>query len=219
MPSVSLWRIPSNVIGDARSVVVLERLAGSADPPLVIKADRFTQGGAPLERLWRKYSAARATNAIDLSAYDLIVLQEDLPETNVSTFHDYARQFDAEIKKAGSRPILLMAWSYQRLGWITMEEIAQAHRAIATELGTVVAPVGLAWQRAMKERPGLDLYAADREHPSIYGTYLAVNVVYAMISGKSPVGLTYFPSGVAEEEAAFLQRIAWETVREYRAAQ
>ena len=53
------------------------------------------------------------------------------------TFHEYARQFDAEIKKAGAQPILFMAWSYQRLGWITMEEIAQAHRAIATELSTV----------------------------------------------------------------------------------
>jgi hypothetical protein len=97
-----------------------------------------------------------------------------------------------------------------------MEEIAPAHRAIATELGTDIAPVGLAWQHAMKERPGLDMYASDREHPSIYGTYLAANVVYATVFGKSPVGSTYFPSGVGQEEAAFLQRTAWETVQGYR---
>ena len=197
----------------------LEKLAASAHPPRVIEADRFTQGGASLERLWRKYHLGRATNDIDVNAYDVVVLQEDLPETDVRTFHEYARRFDAEIKKAGTRPLLFMAWSYERLGWITMEEIAHAHRDIATELGLDVAPVGLAWQRAMKDRPGLDMYASDREHPSIYGTYLATSVVYATVFGKSPVGLAYFPAGVSAEEAAFLQRIAWETVQEYRAAQ
>ena len=195
----------------------LEKLAASADPPLVIKANRFTQSGASLEKLWRKYCLGRATNHIDIGAYDAVVLQEDLPETDVHRFHQYARQFDAEIKKAGARPILFMAWSYKRLGWITMEEISQAHRVIATELGIDVAPVGLAWQRAMKDRPGLDLYAADREHPSIYGTYLAANVVYATVFGRSPVGLAFFPSGMIESEAAFLQRIAWKTVQEYQA--
>jgi len=100
----------------------LEKLAASANPPLVIKADKFTQGGASLERLWRKYSAARATNTIDLSAFDVVVLQEDLPETDVPTFHEYARRFDAEIKKAGARPILFMAWSYQRQVQRTAQE-------------------------------------------------------------------------------------------------
>jgi len=135
----------------------------------------------------------------------------------------YSRQFDAEIKEAGAEPVLFMAWSYERLNWITMEEIAQAHRDIATELGIEVAPVGLAWQCAMEERPDLDLYDDDREHPSIYGTYLAINVVYATVFGESPIGLAYLPSefagvsDVTEEEAAFLQRIAWETVQEYQA--
>ena len=115
--------------------------------------------------------------------------------------------------------MLFMAWGYERLGWITMEEIAQAHRDIATELGVDVAPVGLAWQRAMKERPELDMYIADREHPSVYGTYLAVNVVYATVFGESPAGLAYRPSGISEDETAFLQRIAWETVRDFFAQQ
>ena len=133
----------------------------------------------------------------------------------------YSRQFDAEIKEAGAEPVIFMAWSYERLNWITMEEIAQAHRDIAAELGADVAPVGLAWQRAMEERPELDLYYLDGDHPSIHGTYLAINVVYATVFGKSPIGLAYQPTrgrvGVTEEEAAFLRRIAWETVQEYQA--
>ena len=59
----------------------------------------------------------------------------------------------------------------------------------------------------------------DLVHPSIHGTYLAVNVVYATVFGESPVGLAYVPEYITEEEAAFLQRIAWETVEEYQAQQ
>ena len=105
---------------------------------------------------------------------------------------------------------------------LTMDDVAQAHFDIATEQGVDVAPVGLAWKRAMEERPELDMYKKDKIHPSVYGHYLAASVVYATVFGESPVGLTYLPLegfgiDMTEEEAAFLQRIAWETVQEYQA--
>jgi hypothetical protein len=56
-----------------------------------------------------------------------------------------------------------MAWSYERLGWITSDEIAQAHRDAAEELKVEVAPAGVAWQRSIRERPEIDLYAPDRD--------------------------------------------------------
>jgi hypothetical protein len=192
----------------------MARLAGTAHPPRVIQADAVVQGGASLETMWEDTDARKRIRGGD---YDVVVLQEDIPETDTDTFHRYVRKFVAAIRATGAEPVLFMAWSYERLGWITMEEIAQAHRDIATELGVDVAPVGLAWQRAMEERPALDMYDADREHPSICGTYLAVNVVYATVFGRNPVGLAYLPSeggGVTAEEAAFLQRVAWETVQE-----
>lgn len=102
--------------------------------------------------------------------YDVVVLQEDVPETDVETFHEYARRFEKVIRETGADPVLFMAWSYERLAWISQAEIAQAHRDIARELGVDVAPVGLAWQRVMEERPDLDLFAPDREHPSMHGT-------------------------------------------------
>lgn len=90
-----------------------EHLAASTNPPRVITADEVTMGGATLKTLW-ELSAAR--NYIGKGIYDVVVLQEDIPEadpaTGVDTFHKYVRQFDAEIKKAGARPVLFMAWSY-----------------------------------------------------------------------------------------------------------
>ena len=96
-----------------------------------------------------------------------------------------------------------------------MAEIARAHRDAATELKVDVAPVGLAWQRAMKERPDLDLFVADREHPSLYGTYLATNVVKRR-SSTSPITLAYVPGGMSPDAAAALRRIEWDTYQEWR---
>jgi hypothetical protein len=167
-----------------------------------------------LEFLWKDTDARQE---IRETAYDFVVLQEDLPETDVDTFHEYARRFEKVIRESGAETILFMAWSYERLRWISQEEIAQAHDEIAADLRVDVAPVGLAWQRAMEERPDLDLFDTDREHPSMPGTFLAINVLYASVFGESPIGLPYLPSdSVSVADAAFLQRVAWHTEQEFR---
>ncbi|MEM7344781.1 MAG: hypothetical protein AAF485_11105 [Chloroflexota bacterium] len=191
----------------------MRRLVNSADSSFAIAADATVMGGAPLEAIWHEGDARQSISTGD---YDIVVLQEDLPETDVETFYEYARKFDAEIKEKGATPVLFMAWPYEELGWISMEEIAEAHREMGAELGLAVAPAGLAWERAMAERPRLDMYDTDKEHPSIHGTYLAVAVVYATLYDKDPSGLTYRPRGINKEEAAFLQRIAWESVQAYQ---
>jgi hypothetical protein len=154
--------------------------------------------------------------------YDLVILQEDIPELtehSVAPFFEQARLFDQEIRELGSKTVLFMAWPYERLKWVTLEQIAQAHRAIGQELGVPVAPVGIAFQRAMKERPELAMLGRDKEHESIHGTYLAANVIYATIFGQSPKGLPYRPAGVSADEAAFLQGVAWATVQGWRRQQ
>lgn len=191
-----------------------ERLAASATPPLVVTTDKAVAGGAYLKKLWEMQEPVKA---IDTGAFDVVVLQDDIPETNVDYFRQYTRMFVEEVRKNKGRPILFMAWAYQRLGWISMQQIAQAHRGLAKELNVDVAPVGLAWQQASRERPDLDMYAVDREHPSIYGTYLATCVLYATVYGKDPTELNYLPPGLTAEEATFLRRTAWQAVQDYRA--
>src|SRR5580693_3529348 len=191
-----------------------EKLAAMANPPLRVTADKSVFGGAFLHRLW---DLKEPVKAIDTAAYDVVVLQEDIPETTIADFREYAGKFVAEVRKNRARPVLFMAWAYPRLGWISMAEIAQAHRDAAKELNVDVAPVGLSWQEASKQRPRMNFYGPDREHPSMYGTYLATCVIYATIYGRDPNGSAYVPSGLTLEEAAFLQRTAWQTVQYYRA--
>ena len=191
----------------------LEKLAASTDPPCILQTEKSVKGGATLKTHWERPEPREAIIKADC---DVVVLQEDLPEINVSYFQEYARRFVLEIRKAKSRPILLMAWYYPRLGWISTAEIARAHLDIAKELNVEVAPVGLAWQRSIKKRSDLDLYVADHEHASIYGTYLATCVVYATLFGRSPVGLCYTPSGISTVDAVFLQYTAWETCQKWK---
>src|SRR5688572_27976627 len=185
-------------------------MAGRDTPAVAITTGRSVFPGAFFKSLWER---REPRDAIRTRRYDIVVLQEDLPETKVAEFRDHVRRFVAEVRQSGARPVLLMAWAYPRLGWITMAQIAEAHREAAAELKVDVAPAGLAWQRAMELRPSLNLYSPDREHPSIAGTYLTTAVLYATLFGKDPSSSQYQPNGIGDEEGVFLRRLAWETAR------
>jgi hypothetical protein len=81
-------------------------------------------------------------------------------------------------------------------------------------LDIVVIPVGLAFERAIENNPGVVLHDPDTKHPSLEGTYLAAAVFYAALYGKSPVSLGY-NANLDETTARQLRQAAWQTVIEY----
>lgn len=187
-------------------------LAASANPPKIVVCESETQGGATLKVLHGK---STVHDKIRSGGYDVVVLQDDIPELtehSVAPFFEHASLFDQEIRKAGSKTLIFMAWPYQRLNWVSLDTITQAHVDLSRKLGVPVAPVGVAFERALAERPALAMLGPDHEHETLRGTYLAACVLYATLYGECPVGFHYRPDGVTEEEAAFLQRIAWKTV-------
>jgi hypothetical protein len=80
----------------------------------------------------------------------------------------------------------------------------------------LVVPAGLAFANSIAKRPELNLYVADKRHPSLAGTYLAACVVAASVYKTSPVGLKY-TAGLPAEVAAHLQAVAWETAQAFHA--
>lgn len=75
---------------------------------------------------------------------------------------------------------------------------------------------GLGFANAKKGRPKLKLIAADNRHPSPAGTRLEGRVIFATLSGTSPVVPKRAGVGAArisEAEARSLQEAAWQTVR------
>lgn len=193
-------------------------LAESSNPPRLLVTDRATKGGATLRVL---QGLEVVHERIQHGGYDLVVLQEDIPELKeheVEPFLEQVRLFDREIRGVGGRTALFMAWPYERLNWIGLDGIEQAHRTIARELAIPVAPVGTAFRRSLQTRPGIEMLGKDREHETLHGTYLAATVIYAVIYGANPEGLTYRPEGISAEEASYLQGIAWRTVQEWQKA-
>jgi len=128
-------------------------------------------------------------------------------------FHDYARRHSETVRAHGARPVFFMSWAYKDMPEMTAQ-LAEAYTVAGNANDALVIPAGLAFARSMAERPGLDLYVADLRHPSLAGTYLAAATTYATLSGHSPVGNGY-DAGLGAETAAFLQRMAWETVHGY----
>jgi len=192
------------------------KLVASGHPKWDMHADRATQGGATLKIL---QGLSWVHEKIKTGRYDVVVLQEDIPELRehaMEPFFENARLFDREIRDAGGKTVLFMAWPYARLNWVTLEQIVEAHRAMSKELGAPVAPVGMALARSLKEQPAMAMLGKDHEHETIQGTYLAACVFYATLLGENPEGLKYSPADVTSEQAAFLQRIAWETVKEWQ---
>ena len=77
--------------------------------------------------------------------------------------------------------------------------------------GAALAPVGLAWHRALAERPDLILHDGDGRHANPSGSFLAACVLLCTLRNVDPrnIGSANTP-GINEDDGRFLQRIAWE---------
>lgn len=192
--------------------LLLERLALGARGSRPIIAEMAVIPGTTLEYHWER---GRARERIQRERWDYVVLQEQgaRPLYDREQMFAYARRFDAEIKKRGARTIFFLTWARaSRAG--DQNDLNTAYTEIARELGAGIAPVGVAWQRALRQNPALRLHAPDGSHPNLLGSYLAACVFWATFSGKSPVGL---PSlGLEPAQARLLQEVAWETVISFR---
>ncbi len=208
---------------------MFSQLATSATPSKTVAAQRVVQGGATLKRLWEDGGALKV---LQQSKWDYVVLQEQstLPITDPATMYKYARMFDAEIKKTGAKTIFFLTWARQNQSE-NQAKLNDAYFAIAKELQATVAPIGIAWARAFKEDPKLVLHNEDQSHPNAAGSYLAACVLYATIFKKSPENLNGKLSGhpakddgsifdervelinLNQTDAKFIQRIAWQTVK------
>jgi hypothetical protein len=130
-----------------------------------------------------------------------------------SAFAEFAKK-DSEIVRAhGARPVLFMSWAYADKPEMTAQ-LAEAYTIAGNDHNALVIPAGLAFARAREKQPELNLYAPDKRHPSLAGTYLAACTSFAALTGRSPVGNSYL-AGIDEPTARFLQASAWDAVQEY----
>jgi len=130
-----------------------------------------------------------------------------------SQFTEYARKDSDIVRKHGAKPVLFMSWAYANKPEMT-DELAEAYTAAGNADDALVIPAGLAFARVVKEHPEINLYIADKRHPTLAGTYLAACTTYGALWRRSPVGLAY-TAGLDAPTAKALQEAAWATVQDY----
>jgi hypothetical protein len=196
---------------------MLTELAALARPPRALETRLVLANGMALKTHWDR---GIALEAIREKKWDFVSLQEQstLPLKNRAKMHEYVRHFVEAIRKHKAEPVLYMTWARQN-SWDRQDELADAYASIGRELKALVAPVGMAWQKAFDVSPGLVLHDKDGSHPDPAGTYLAACVFFATLFDASPVGLAINPllaSKFGEENLASLQEVAWKTVEEFK---
>jgi hypothetical protein len=130
-----------------------------------------------------------------------------------TVFTEFAKKGADTARAHGARPVFFMSWAYADKPEMTAQ-LAEAYTAAGNANDVLVIPAGLAFARAVSKQPELNLYAPDKRHPSLAGTYLASCVVFSALTGRSPVGNSYL-AGIDEPTARSLQNTAWETLQEY----
>lgn len=173
-----------------------------------IQTSRIAPGGYTLKEHW---ADGIALQSVHQGGWAYVVLQDQsqAPVINPAEFREYVGLFNHEITNSGARTILLMTWERpDSVAYgVTTADLAAAYRAVGTELGIKVAPVGLAFADARLERPDLVLCQQDG-HPTVYGTYLAACVLYGTILDRSPIGLVDARSAIPPDVQATLQNAA-----------
>jgi hypothetical protein len=204
---------------------LLTGLAASDPANEPVFAVRFAPGGW---RLTQHAAEPEVTKLLSEVHWDVVVLQEESevaaypPQWRAQYMDPGVRSLVVRIRADGARPLLVLDAGYRggdTYHFTTDSYDAMQARAIqnASTLAAMfrlqVAPVGIAYQDVRNARPELALWEADGIHPTLEGSYLAACVLYDVLFHGSPTSDS--TAGLAADEAAFLQRVAAQAVRDF----
>jgi len=97
-----------------------------------------------------------------------------------------AEEWIRRAKLQGAVPVMFPEWP-RRGNTEEGQRIHELHLQIVGREPACVAPVGLAWELALRQYPTLDLYARDGNHSNSTGALLTAYVLYEIITGE-PAG-------------------------------
>ena len=197
---------------------MLLALVNAGDRGFELMVDQCTGEGASLEWHWKNPPSRKK---ITEKSWDFVVLQDRSggPLEEPESFKHHAEFLDSEIRKQAARTIFYMTWAN-----LTRPDsqavLTEAYTKMAQELGAILSPVGLAWEAVHRDKPDFELHHRDGRHANPVGSYLTACVFYSILFNTSPEGLpgTFYYKGkmrldLNKDKALFLQKIAWETVR------
>jgi hypothetical protein len=157
---------------------------------------------------------APTTTLLRSQSWSFVILQAQ--KYSSSGQFSYSTEEAKELVRISRRqravPVMFPEWP--RRGIDETRRIYDLHTSIAQVEPACVAPIGQAWDLALARDPTLQLHAADGNHSAPAGAFLAALVLYATITGQSPLDLPPLPQiPVDASLQATLRGIAAETVQ------
>jgi hypothetical protein len=123
-----------------------------------------------------------------------------------------AKEFVRLARAQGAIPIMFPEWPRRDIP--ETQRIYDLHVSIAQETPACVAPIGQAWDLALARHPSIVLHDPDGNHSAPAGAFLTALVLYATITGLSPLDLpTLSQFNIDAGTQQILRAIADETVR------
>ena len=142
--------------------------------------------------------------------YDLTLLQEKSRgiTTHNAPYH-VLNDLQKKIEAAGSRMGFYQTWGFSNRNLKVTESILSHYEYLAVQFDAPIVHIGRAWDyfySSNNEAPPFSLFS-DTVHASEHGQAFIAYVLYAYLTGDSPVNLT--PLTLDKKEATELQSIAW----------
>ncbi len=191
---------------------LLENLAASDVGGRPIVVGGCIKGGASLRSHWELGEEPKSARAmITGDKWDFVVLQ-DIYYVQAPAFQPYARKFHELIKQTGARTVLFGTASILSDYPQGFERQHTLHLDMGKELGVPVVDASYAYIRYFGKEPSTErlesLFAKDKAHPGLWGSYMYSCGIYSVLTGRSPVGLAA-PKEIPADVAKTLQETAW----------
>lgn len=192
-----------------------------------VKVATVTKGAYTLEKFadpTDPYGQLVANALKQEGVYDYVIIQEQSvrPAKDPAAFYAGAAAVAEKIRKTGAQPVFYATWGRQegsdKLAELNMTSeqmywtLAAAYATAGEALQIPVCNAGLAFLE-VNTTTQVDLYNADKSHPSAVGSYLAAMTLLAGIFGIDPVSAP-FSGPLSGEEDMALRTAAYKAVFE-----
>jgi hypothetical protein len=214
--------VGNSLTSDNSMPAMVSRLAEGDRRAAPIFTVRYARRGSTLEDA---ADDARLSELLRDERWNHVVLQEhslisSRPADRQARTLPAASALGLRARQSGAQTVLFSSWGYKDGdGRVESGDTRQAMEArisrgsleLASPLSASIAPVGRAWEEALRRLPELDLWRYDGRRPDRWGSYLTACVFYALLTHRDPTG-SRFTAGLDLAQARWLQSIAWESV-------
>jgi len=215
--SVSVLFVGNSLIYRNDLPTEFKKLAAESSLHIDVDVTSITPGGAFLYDHWKR---GDVLTTLREQHPNFLVLQGQSTEplSAPKQFGYYGTLFKKEADRVQAKTILFSTWArpngdpyYKEptSGGSPAEmqkRLNTAYASLAQNFGATLAPVGVAWERAQRVAPQIQLLDGT-QHPSPAGTYLAAALLFRTMFNTPAVGSNYL-GGLPPTTAHTLQRIA-----------